>query len=153
MSGNSETRNSKLETRFPLVTCHVPAHSAAQSRSSRLCAALLFVFLVTLHPALVTVRAANMRFGPYTNYDGTLITNTTLLVRPIGDPAIDAAGNVTAAIGLPTRIALGSDGMATNTLQNQNYFVTNALGGTNTRLVFAHRRPNILRLSRIWVKK
>lgn len=69
-----------------------------------------------------------MRFGPYTNYDGSLITNTTILLRAVGDPGIDAAGNVTSAIGLPTRIFLGADGMFTNTCQAQNYFVTNALG-------------------------
>jgi len=70
-----------------------------------------------------------MRFGPYTNaLDGNVITNSYLTVRAVGDPGIDAAGNVTGAIGLPLRVFLGADGMATNTLQNQNYFVTNALG-------------------------
>lgn len=69
-----------------------------------------------------------MRFGPYTNYDATLITNAQIIVRAVGNPAIDAYGNVTAAIGLPTRITLGSDGLFTNQLQQQNYLVTNSLG-------------------------
>jgi len=137
MSGNSKIQKGGARVHasrnFPLVTRHVPAEPAAQSRSSRLCAALLSIgcwMLVVgcwmFSPA--QVRAANMRFGPYTNYDGTLITNTAIVLYAVGDPAVDAAGNVTAAIGLPTRITVGTDGMATNSLQNHNFFVTNALG-------------------------
>lgn len=68
-----------------------------------------------------------MQFGPNTNYDGTLLTNYDLIFHAVGDPAIDASGNVTAATGLPKRIHLGSTGIVITNLQQQNYFVTNAL--------------------------
>jgi hypothetical protein len=97
------------------------ATRAAQLRSSRLCAALLFLLL-----SFFTANAAQMRFGPYTNYDGTLITNFDLIYQAVGDPAIDAFGNVSGAIGLPKRVHLGADGMLTNTVQNQNIHVFNA---------------------------
>ena len=66
----------------------------------------------------------------FTNYDATAITND-YIVYPVGNPAADANGNVTAAAGLPKRYHSGPDGRSTNFLQQQNYFVTNTAGGPN----------------------
>lgn len=103
------------------------ATAAAIERSSRHAAAVSFLVLLLISE-FGSAHAAQMRFGPYTNAIGaTVVTNTDIVLRAVGDMGVDANGNVTGAIGLPVRVHLGADGMATNSLSQQNYFVTNAL--------------------------
>lgn len=86
-----------------------------------------------------SARASFISFS-VTNYDGTPVTND-LILRPVGQPAVDAAGNITAALGLPIRIHLQADGRATNQLQQQNYFVTNSVGPNFLGKGFVFRAP------------
>jgi len=115
-----------LNCQITSVARHEPAPRAARLGSSPIRAALLFLF--SAFCLLPSAFAAVIQFGPYTNYDGTLITNYDLTVRPVGDPAVDAAGNATAMIGLPKRIHLDNTGVVVTNLQAQNYQITNALG-------------------------
>jgi hypothetical protein len=117
------------------VSARTPAPRAALRRPSRLGAALLLFALVTCHTSL----ASFMSFS-ITNYDGSPITND-IIVRPVGAPAVDANGNITAAIGLPMRIHLCADGRQTNQLQAQNYFATNSPGPNFLGKGFFFRAP------------
>src|SRR5258707_8137645 len=90
-------------------------------------AIILFLLCVS---ASLRLEAAWISFS-FTNYDGTPFSNAVVIIKPAGDPAVDAAGNVTAGNGFPTRIILSANGRATNWLQQQNYFVTNTFGGPN----------------------
>lgn len=103
---------------------HRSPRVAVPARSSRLCIATLLAILSAF--LLPSAFGAQMRFGPYTNYDGTLLTNFQIIVQPVGDPAVDAAGNAAAMNGLPLRLTIGADGMLTNRMQNQNFRVLNA---------------------------
>jgi len=109
----------------PLLKSHraakisVLAFAARSTHSARLAVLSLLALFFFSAPA----RASWISFS-HTNYDGTPNTNA-FLVRPVGDPPVDAAGNVTATAGIPTRITPAADGRATNWFQQNNYFVTN----------------------------